>query len=360
MLRNRCSFAVPLLRFGAGGQPRHAATTPSPFPILSTADVNSRLLARRPAERFPFYAMYSSYLGGIVTTPDLMMIPLDDHMCHRGHAVFDTATIADGHLYRFDIHADRFLRSARGARINHNFTKEHIKEVVVATARAAKQPFSSIRMWMTAGPGDLSISPAGCVEPCFYCIATNFIPMPSPDVPIVEASVSTLDVGLKVAPVGTLKSSNYLANVLLYMQAKDRGGYWGVWVAPAPGVADPVAAHEEGLVKEGPVNAFIIVKQDGSVLAPPADDVLLSCTATRVLEIARAEGRSASFAPFRLRDVFEAREAMFAGGDNHVMGVGTLDGRRIGDGTTGPFTRRAMAAIDAECRVAGPYSEKIF
>ena len=41
--------------------------------------------------------MYSSILGGITTDPAMMHIPLDDHMVHRGHGVFDTALIIDGY-----------------------------------------------------------------------------------------------------------------------------------------------------------------------------------------------------------------------------------------------------------------------
>ena len=44
-----------------------------------------------------YRAMYSSILGGIITDPALMLIPLDDHMVHRGHGVFDTALIIDGY-----------------------------------------------------------------------------------------------------------------------------------------------------------------------------------------------------------------------------------------------------------------------
>lgn len=43
-----------------------------------------------------FLAMYSSVFGGITTDPAAMVIPLDDHMVHRGHGVFDTAAIMDG------------------------------------------------------------------------------------------------------------------------------------------------------------------------------------------------------------------------------------------------------------------------
>lgn len=40
--------------------------------------------------------MYSSVFGGIVTDPAAMFVPVDDHMVHRGHGVFDTAAIMDG------------------------------------------------------------------------------------------------------------------------------------------------------------------------------------------------------------------------------------------------------------------------
>lgn len=43
-----------------------------------------------------YMAMYSSVLDGITTDPAAMVIPMDDHMVHRGHGVFDTAAILDG------------------------------------------------------------------------------------------------------------------------------------------------------------------------------------------------------------------------------------------------------------------------
>lgn len=43
-----------------------------------------------------FLAMYSSVVGGITTDPAAMVLPLDDHMVHRGHGVFDTAMIVNG------------------------------------------------------------------------------------------------------------------------------------------------------------------------------------------------------------------------------------------------------------------------
>lgn len=45
----------------------------------------------------PYPAMYSSVYGGVILDPAVMVIPIDDHMVHRGHGVFDTAIIFDGY-----------------------------------------------------------------------------------------------------------------------------------------------------------------------------------------------------------------------------------------------------------------------
>ena len=51
----------------------------------------------------------------------LYTIPIDDHAIVRGHAVFDTATIVQGHLYRHRVHIDRFFESAKKAGLDFNF-----------------------------------------------------------------------------------------------------------------------------------------------------------------------------------------------------------------------------------------------
>lgn len=50
----------------------------------------------KSAKKQPYPAMYSSIFGGITLDPAIMVIPIDDHMVHRGHGVFDTAMLMDG------------------------------------------------------------------------------------------------------------------------------------------------------------------------------------------------------------------------------------------------------------------------
>ena len=64
------------------------ATQMQAVSVLSQDDVlRSCALTVHPAAAQQYFALYSSILGGIVTDPALMIIPFDDHMVHRGHAV---------------------------------------------------------------------------------------------------------------------------------------------------------------------------------------------------------------------------------------------------------------------------------
>src|ERR671914_790013 len=116
-------------------------------------EAGQRLLSAAHEKASDFYAMYSSVLGGIVTDPAFMVLPLDDHMVHRGHGVFDTATLANGMLYQLDQHLERLLFSAEMARIPLPFPKGKLRQIILDTAAASGQREASVRYWLSAGPG---------------------------------------------------------------------------------------------------------------------------------------------------------------------------------------------------------------
>jgi 4-amino-4-deoxychorismate lyase len=67
-------------------------TAPQKIPVLDSNVLIARLRDAARAKSGKLFAMYSSLVGGIITDPALMVLPLDDHMVHRGHGVFDTAS----------------------------------------------------------------------------------------------------------------------------------------------------------------------------------------------------------------------------------------------------------------------------
>src|SRR5574339_653416 len=109
------------------------------IPVFTSEEAMARLQRAVHGRAANFYAMYSSVLGGIVTDPALMVLPLDDHMVHRGHGVFDTATLTNGMLYQLDPHLDRLVKSAGGARIPLPFSRERLRQIILETAAASHQ-----------------------------------------------------------------------------------------------------------------------------------------------------------------------------------------------------------------------------
>ena len=85
-----------------------------------------------------YLAFFSSELGGIVTDPALMVVSMDDHIVHRGHAVFDTASLTQGYLYQLDDHLDRFYRSAGKAGLSPPYERERLRRIILDTAAASR------------------------------------------------------------------------------------------------------------------------------------------------------------------------------------------------------------------------------
>ena len=121
-------------------------------------------------------SMYNSYIDRILVgdAAALFNIPIDDHIIVRGHAVFDTATIVNGCLYRHRIHIDRLFESAAKAGLDleflvepeHKFDiekqKDMIEDIEKQLAKAGDVKNGFIRLWLTAGPGNLGVTKAGC------------------------------------------------------------------------------------------------------------------------------------------------------------------------------------------------------
>ena len=70
----------------AHGASAAACYHPLPPPRRRRRAIEALYASQHAAQRASYAAFYSSELGGIVTDPALMVVQIDDHMVHRGHA----------------------------------------------------------------------------------------------------------------------------------------------------------------------------------------------------------------------------------------------------------------------------------
>jgi 4-amino-4-deoxychorismate lyase len=325
--------------------------------ILSSADTLTRLRGAAQGKSDTFFAMYSSLCDGIVTGPALMVLPLDDHMVHRGHAVFDTATLTHGMLYQLDAHLDRLLRSAERARIALPYARERLRQIILDTVAGSRQRDGSVRYWLSAGPGGFGLGLAECAASSFYVIV--FKPAAYPERYYSEGmKVITSSIPIKPPFFARIKSTNYLPNVLVVLEANEKSADNGIFV------------DQRGMVAEGSNMNAAFVTHDGVFRHPPFETILSGITIQRVLQFAKRLVEKGELKGIRLAEipVSEARQAaemMLIGSSIKIAPVVEWDGQKIGNGKPGPIAQKLLqlwyedAASASDQLVPVPYAEGI-
>jgi len=263
-----------------------------------------------------------------------MVLPLDDHMVHRGHSVFDTAAIVNGKLYQLDAHIERLLRSAEMARLQLPHAPEQLRQIIIDTAAASRQRNASVRYWVSAGPGGFSLAPSECVSSSFYVMI--FRPQPEPERSYTEGvKVITSTVPIKPPFFARVKSTNYLPNVLVIMEAKDHGADHGVFI------------DARGLVGESSHMNVAFVTPDRVLRHPTFDAILTGITVQRMLQLAQRLVDQGDLRAIEVGDVSVAEgraaaEMLMFGSTIKVAPVVQWDGQPIGDGKPGPIATKLL------------------
>ncbi len=311
--------------------------------ILKAEDVLERLRALRTRQPVRYWAFYSSQLGGIVTDPALMVIPFDDHMVHRGHGVFDTAAIVEGKIYDLEAHLDRFVRSARTSQLAIP-AREEMRDIIVRTAAASGKRDGSVRYWASSGPGSLGLAPAAGAEPGFFVMI--FAGLSYPEAWYTDGlRVMTTTYPIKPPLYAVTKSTNYLPNVLMQMEAQQSGLDNGVFV------------DEAGNVGESSNMNVAFVTEDRILKHPTFDHILSGCTALRLLELAttlrtRKLLRDVQVCDIPVAEARAAREMMLFGSSVKVAPVVEWDRKPVGDGKPGPVARALRELLEQDMRSA--------
>lgn len=298
---------------------------------LSFEEAVARLQSVNVPARQSYLAMYSTWYGGIIRDPQLMMLPVDDHIVHRGDGVFEATKCVDGRVFALDRHLDRLMRSADVIGLKPPHTQAEIREICLETARAAGARDCMLRLYVSRGPGGFTANPYESIGSQMYLVITPFKPMPAAKYES-GVSVRTSQHRVKEGVFATVKSCNYLQNVMMKKEAVDSGCDF------------TISLDEEGHLAEGSTENFAIISEAGEFLVPKFDRILRGVTLVRMMELAEElmkgplKGKLIGIRnkAFGLGDVAKAREAMMLGTTLDALPVTTYDGKPVGDGRVGP------------------------
>ncbi|CAN0467598.1 unnamed protein product, partial [Ectocarpus sp. 8 AP-2014] len=153
--------------------------------------------------------------------------------------------------------------SAATARIEHSYTKEALRDIILATIAAGGRSKNGMdafaKFWLSAGRGDFMVSPRGCGEAILYVVVTDF-----PGHPLEGIEEWVVKVPMKTGLMASCKTNNYLLNALTAMESQDKGGMEGIWVNDAGNVAETCMGNVAIVDQEGVLRS---PHYDGSILA---------------------------------------------------------------------------------------------
>ncbi len=282
------------------------------------------------------------YVDGAIFPPESAKIPVFDRGFLFGESVFETVGTVRGRLFAFDEHMERLARSAERIGLGMP-ARADIHAAVLRTIAAAGNPESRVRIVLTQGSalqpdGRVDLAPLESGPPHLVVIAQPLHPPPQrayEEGVAVEIVSVTRNHATAIDP--SVKSGNYLNNVLALRQARQR----------RPDAHEAILCAPGGAIAEGATSNVFMVR--GETVSTPAlaVGILAGVTRQKVIDLCRANGiacREVELTPAELR---AADEVFITSAGRGVLPVTLLDGEPVGDRRPGPVTRRLMALYRA-------------
>ena len=287
-----------------------------------------------------FYSFYSSVWDAVTTDPSLMLVPVDDHLVHRGDGVFDSAKCIGGKVFNFDAHIARLLRCAEAIGINSPWSADDIKSIAYEAITAGGHPDCSVRIIIARGPGGMGVAPSDCPRPSLYVATYRTGPVFMDSHPN-GASLVRSELVAKLPRFATVKSCNYLQNVLMKAELAMRG-------------ADFICSFDNaGFLAEGPTENDGIVTSEGILAFPKPDNILAGTTMMRCIAYGEKLAAQCLVSGVERRDIteadmFAAREIIACGTTIHVVSVTSYEGKPVADGKPGPVAAALRGMLEEE------------
>lgn len=264
------------------------------------------------------------YVNGTFVPEEQAKISVFDRGFIFGDGVYEVVPVISGKLVDKQYFLERLDRSLDELSIAWPCTKQEYMEVMEQLVESNQLTEGVVYSQVTRGIADRDFPFPENVSPSFVAFTSN---MELLDNPLVKSGIhviTTPDLRWKRRDI---KSVNLLGQVLAKQDAITRGGHEG-WMV------------EEGIVTEGVSSSAYIVKNATIITRPLSNAILPGIRRRTLLEIASNVGIDVEERIFTIEEALAADEAFISSAATMTLGVVSIDGHQIGNGTPGPVTIR--------------------
>ena len=268
------------------------------------------------------------------------------HVEDRGYqfsdGVYEVIAIHDARLVYEDPHLDRLERSLGELRMAPPMPRAALKVVLRETIRRGRARHGLIYIQVTRGVAPRNHAFPEATESSLVVMTQHAPPFDVETASLGLAVITIPDIRWKRPDI---KSVSLLPNVLGKQQAVEADAYeaWQV--------------DDGGRVTEGTLSNAWIVSEGGELITRDAGKSILDgITRQALLDMARREGIRFQERAFTVDEARAAKEAFLTSSSGFIKPVIRIDGRDIGEGKTGPLTRKILGLYADHLETLGPPS----
>lgn len=261
-------------------------------------------------------------INGEVHDENNARIAPNDRGFTLGDGLFETMAVKKGAARRLASHLARLRAGAKVLGIPVPVSDARLGEWIAALIGANSVETGSLRLTLTRGPGVRGIAPPD--HPTPTVVITTGGAAPASPVKLMIARGTRRN---EHSPLASIKSLNYLDNILARQEAA------------AAGADDAVLLNTAGRVAETAVANIFLLMGGGLVTPPVSDGVLPGIMRGEIIALARAEERAVT-----TDDLATAGE-IFLSNALGIRAATHVDGRPVGDGEPGLITQLLAARV---------------
>ena len=268
------------------------------------------------------------YVNGSYLPAQDATISIFDRGFIFGDGVYEVIPVINGKLVDKQYFLERLERSLKELSIAWPCSKDEYLEVMNELIKRNKLEEGIVYSQVTRGAADRDFVFPENTQPGFVAFTSVMNLLNSPAAETGIPVVTTPDLRWKRRDI---KSVNLLGQVLAKQDAANRGAKEG-WMV------------EDGVVTEGVSSSAYIVK-DGKIITRELSNKILPGIRRRtLLEMCEKLGIDIEQRAFTVEEALQADEAFISSATTITLGVVSIDGHKIGDGTPGPVTRQLRQA----------------
>lgn len=248
-----------------------------------------------------------------------------------GDSIYEVTDARDNKPHFMEEHLDRLWESAHKIDMEIPYTKDFISNEVLKTLTKLNEERAYIRIIITRGIGEISLSPESSNNHNLVIISKKLDKNPDwwyeKGVEVIIAKTR------RTAPDSidpSIKSGNYLNNVMAYNEAVKKD------------VFDAIMLNHDNQITEGTTSNIWMVK-DGQFITPPIQaGILQGITRKTLINLLKDLKIPVIEKPIKKEDIFSADEVFLTSSTRKIVPVIKIDDFIIGTGSPGEYSKKLL------------------